>query len=277
MYYPSKWDSELATWVVNELKDNIDLFNDIAYCAEYGVFCNALTDAQTQNITWGYTVSTALTTIMSKWDGEGDLVADPDEVTEFAAYMKLLKTRSFYVDFYFDKKFSITNQQSAYTRTMIYYGYPLAGGCDSGKNKEDTDSDNFKKHVMSDIYGEITKVADPEDSKIINVYYFMTAIIFDVFIDILLRDAYNALGSIFVVYLYLVGNTGSWFLSTFGMIEIIMSIPSAWFLYSCVFQLKYAGRHPPPPLRLPSTAHRLPHTPHATCHMPHATRYTPHA
>jgi len=239
MYYASSWNSTLVQWTINELKDHTDLYNDIAYCVEYGVFCSTLTASQQSNLTWGQSVSAALSTIMDTWDGEGDLNSNPDEVTEFAAYMKPLKTRSFYVDYYFDNGFSISNQKSAYSRSMIYYGYPLAGGCAGGTDKYETDRENFKKYVMSEIYDDITKATDLEEDKDINIYYFMGAILFDVFIDLLLRDGYNAFGSIFVVYLYLVGNTGSWFLATFGMIEIIMSIPTAWFLYSCLFQLKY--------------------------------------
>ena len=89
-------------WVITQLtndfgvfdddsKNNIDLFNEIAYCVEFGVFCDSVASEYTPYLGWGANITAALTEIMSAWDGEGDLVDEVDEVTEFAAYTKLLK------------------------------------------------------------------------------------------------------------------------------------------------------------------------------------------
>ena len=62
---------------------------------------------------------------------------------------------------------------------------------------------------------------------------------FDVFITILANDGMFAALSIAVVYLYMRYMIGSWFLANVGFLEIIMSIPTAWFFAETVFQVDY--------------------------------------
>ena len=73
----------------------------------------------------------------------------------------------------------------------------------------------------------------------INSYYFMTAIIGDVILGIVTKDAMLALFSLVFVFLWLRINTRSWFLSFVGLFEIFFSIPVAWFIFTVVFRIKY--------------------------------------
>ena len=73
----------------------------------------------------------------------------------------------------------------------------------------------------------------------INTYYFMLAIIGDVILDIVKKDAMLALFSFAFIVFWLRINTKSWFLAWVGFFEIFFSIPIAWFLFSVVFRIKY--------------------------------------
>ena len=73
----------------------------------------------------------------------------------------------------------------------------------------------------------------------INSYYFMTAIIGDVILNIVTKDAMLALFSFAFIFFWLRINTRSWFLAFVGLFEIFFSIPIAWFIFTVVFQIKY--------------------------------------
>jgi hypothetical protein len=67
----------------------------------------------------------------------------------------------------------------------------------------------------------------------------VTAIIGDVILGIVTRDAMLALFSFAFIFLWLFINTRSWFLAFVGLLEIMISIPVAWFIFTVVFQIKY--------------------------------------
>lgn len=73
----------------------------------------------------------------------------------------------------------------------------------------------------------------------INSYYFMTAIIGDVILGIVTQDAMLALFSFAFIFLWLCLNTRSWFLAFVGLLQIMFSIPVAWFIFTVVFRIKY--------------------------------------
>ena len=67
----------------------------------------------------------------------------------------------------------------------------------------------------------------------------MAALIFDVFIEILLVDGTLAVASVVMVFAYIWITTGSGFLALVGMSEILFSLPVAWFLLRAIFQVQY--------------------------------------
>lgn len=83
------------------------------------------------------------------------------------------------------------------------------------------------------------KQSDPETHETINSYYFMTAIIGDVILNIVQKDAMLAIFSFAFVFGWIGVNTGSWFLAFVGFFEIFFSIPVAWFLFTVVFRIRY--------------------------------------
>ena len=67
----------------------------------------------------------------------------------------------------------------------------------------------------------------------------MDLLIFDIIVDILVSDGFKAIMSFVSVFIYLRVMIGSWFLASVGMLEIFLSLPLAWFFFSCVMGIKY--------------------------------------
>ena len=73
----------------------------------------------------------------------------------------------------------------------------------------------------------------------LNSYYFMGILIFEVILEIVTRDAMLAIISIVFVFFYIRLQVRSWFLALIGMVEILLSLPVAWFLFSGVFRIEF--------------------------------------
>ena len=71
-----------------------------------------------------------------------------------------------------------------------------------------------------------------------DLYFFASGVLFDRFLEILARDALLAVLSFVFVYLYLQIHTGSFFLASLGMIQVIMPFSMGYFVYRVVFQIK---------------------------------------
>ena len=88
---------------------------------------------------------------------------------------------------------------------------------------------------------DVEKKTKRSFSNYLTVYYFMTALLFDVFLDILLRDAILSIASVFTVFVYIWVSVGSLFLALVGISEILLSLPVAWFFCRVILQIKYFG------------------------------------
>merc|ERR1711988_677467 len=73
----------------------------------------------------------------------------------------------------------------------------------------------------------------------VEVLYFASPFFFDEFIGILLRDVLLAFVAVAFVFFCLWAHTGSFFLATAGMMEILLTIPVAFVLYRVVFGFQY--------------------------------------
>lgn len=190
IYYASAWDSPAASAVIAALKEDGALarFNSVSFCAEYFMGCDMLTEEQVANdVPWAYGISQQISAVTDTWDGVGTLTEDVDGVTEFVAYMNLLLTRAHLVNFYLDNDFSLDNLQTKFTRSITLWGGPLPG-YETMSDQPDKQGDLRKDHIMTEFYDEMTVLSDYEHSDDMNAYYFMGALIEDVFISILLRD-----------------------------------------------------------------------------------------
>lgn len=243
MYYASYWDADKAQSVIDQIGDpkNADIFNELSLCLEYGSYCELvpkglLTD---ENKRWFESLNNNITSILFKLDGKGELKNDNiDQMTLFAAHLLTLNTKRGIADFFYDKNFSVDNPVSMYSRAMINWGGPLnITGAKS--NGDETDQDTLKRYIVGNFLTEMEDIASTNHNPYVNSYYFMGVLILDVLFDITKRDAMLAIFSFAFVFIYVRVAVGSWFLAFIGFLEILLSIPVSWFLFTVVFQIKY--------------------------------------
>lgn len=129
MYYASSWNSTVAKFIIEQLTpENTALYNTIALCIEYNMFCNYLPPNTTQDqLSWATNLNTFMQSIIKYWDGNGELNENFHEVTDFAAHLKDIITKQHYVDFFYDKNFTRDNPVSMYSRLLIFWGSPISG------------------------------------------------------------------------------------------------------------------------------------------------------
>lgn len=241
LYYASYWDNDKAQSVIDQLSnpDNVDIYNDLSLCLEYDSYCELvpeelLTEEYEQ---WFEAVNDNITSILSKVDGNGELNSDNiNQMTLFAAHVMKLDTKRGVFDFFYDKSFSVDNPVSMYSRAMINWGGPLNVTSD---NSDDEDEDILKQYIVDNMLQDMEQISSDNHNSYINSYYFMGVLIADVLLDISKKDAMLALFSFGFVFLYIRVAVGSWFLALIGFMEILMSLPVSWFLFTVVFQIKY--------------------------------------
>ena len=110
---------------------------------------------------------------------------------------------------------------------------------DGGQQSSKKDTELRKKYVLGIHIDAMDKLSDPNNNEYVNSYYFMGSLIFGLVLDIMMKDALRAVASFVLIFTYLRLNLGSWFLSAVGMLEIILSIPLAWFFFTVVLQIEY--------------------------------------
>lgn len=247
MYYASEWNSTIAQSIIEELTpENVKLYNSMSACVEYGVLCQYLPPSITlQNITWARKLNWDVLSLIQHWDGNGSLNDDVNEVTMLAAHLQEVVTKAPFVSFFFDKNFNLTNPVSMYSRSVIYWGSPLKWmeeeeENDSRRKRKPADANSKRREYVRQYHlAEMKKISSPDHNEHVNSLYFMLALFFDVIVDILLSDALKAILSFVLVFAYLRLMVGSWLLACVGMLEIVMSLPLAWFFFANVFGIKY--------------------------------------
>eukprot|EP00960_Hanusia_phi_P024843 731300-Hanusia_phi.AAC.1 len=85
----------------------------------------------------------------------------------------------------------------------------------------------LRRWIIDNHLKEIDKATSSGYSSYMDVFYFMSALIFDVLIRILIVDAMNVIMSILLVFFYIWYMVGSAFLAVIGMVEILLSLPTA--------------------------------------------------
>lgn len=228
IFYASEWNSTVANKVMSELaKDgNVERYDN---------------PTTADDKEWIENMSKDITSISDKWDGEGELNQDMDEVSKFLGTIKQVRVLRSLVQFYLDDKFTQSNPIAMYSRAIVYWGEPLSGSKEIGGNNTDNKSSEKlrNKYISNNLLDKLDEIAKPDNNSEVHTYYFMITLIPDVITKLLLTDGLKAWFSFWAVFFYLRLMIGSWFLATVGMIEIFMSLPLAWFFFSYVLQIKY--------------------------------------
>jgi len=243
MYYASEWDHAMAQMIIDELAnpDNVLKYNFLGLCIEFDVLCPDPAFVDEEDMAWTAALNDNITRIFDTFDGRGELNSDIDQVTLFAAYMMELNTKRGYVNFGYDKNFNITNLKTKYSRGSFFWGGPLGDRNVStyDDEEEDKDEEMLKQYIAKYLLQDMKKIATEDHSPDLNSYFFMGSLILEVIFDIAKRDALLALFSFLFVCIYIRISLGSWFLATVGLLEIGLSIPVSWFLFTVCFRIKY--------------------------------------
>ena len=150
MYYASSWDTEKVDNVIDQLTnpDNVDIYNDLSLCLEYGYYCELVPEGllTNENKLWFLAVNNNITSILSKFDGKGELNSNNiDQMTLFAMHLMKLNAKRGIVDFYFDKNFTAENPVSMYSRAIISWGGPLNVTSGNLDNDDESNRDILKQ------------------------------------------------------------------------------------------------------------------------------------
>jgi len=255
MYYSNTtWDSILIQESLNELKNHperMELLTSTILCVNNQTACKL--EGTEEEIQWAEKLSFRLIRITLKWDGEGGLVNNITEATEFASYLLKIPALKGFIDFSYDQEFSVENPISMYSRAIILWGAPLNLTTSqdnfeasltlkdniASRERKKIDDAALKNYILENFLEKMDQLAEEDKNPEINSYYFMGALIFDVLIQIVSQDATLAFFSLCFVFVWIRINVGSWFLASVGLLEIFFSVPVAWFFFTVICQIKY--------------------------------------
>jgi hypothetical protein len=134
-FYASSWNSTTAQDIMSELTlDNVKLYNSVAACVEFNILCQYIISRVKQaDINWAKGMNQRINGMIRYWDGEGELNGNPDQVSLLLAHIKQLDTKAPYVNFFVDGNFTIDNPNTMFSRSIVYWGSPLANSDDSSR------------------------------------------------------------------------------------------------------------------------------------------------
>lgn len=213
-----------------DLKDTSFFSPKLAQCLA-GNSANGLTVSQTAKQVFRamFPLTFALQT------PRGSQLQNVDKTLKLAANMKNVGLYAPYVDFYFDKSFSVANPVSKYSRGTITFGMPLPGY----KNKDEKRTEQrekFRDWFRKEFNDYLKETKGDGD---VEFLFFATPLISDEFISILLADVTKVFVSLALVFLWIWLQTNSSIIAIAGITEIILSIPLAFFFYYTIFGFKY--------------------------------------
>jgi hypothetical protein len=250
LFYASEWDRAAVERVKSNLTTTAEFatFNTVALCfaidgAEEFPYCQRKRAGMAES-SWDLqkAIGSDLNAITDAWDGQAEVVANGntqagiDEMLQFVLLCKKLPLYGYKVDYYFDKDFSATNLKSRYTRSVGFFGTPLEGYVDEN-DREDEQKKKLATWFKDECYADLLAAGDGE----LKVLLLFIAIIFEVIFDTIIADMMLSFAAILMVWSFLWLQTGSCFIATMGMVEIMLSLPCAYFFYRCIFQIKFFG------------------------------------
>jgi len=200
------------------------------------IFQQAVAALNPQPATMSVTVAKKMfPLVQSLGNPRGSAMQDVPATLKLAAYMKQVSFYAPYVDYYFDNGFSLTRPVSKHSRGMIRFGQPLAGYKNRDDQPEDQDKE-FRTWFRDEFNDYLKKTKDVGE---IEVLFFATPLIRDEFISIILMDMLKVFVSITFVFVWIWLQTQSIIIAVAGIIEIMLSLPLAFFFYYTVFGFKY--------------------------------------
>ena len=174
------------------------------------------------------------------------------EQRELGPVLRLMAENLYLSGFYLSKEFSRDNLRSSYVRSMIPLGAPLHGYERPGsKRKEQAQTvyQSFIKSVETELHPHLgLKKSFMRPARMreglapngdVEVVYWSDGTERIEMNELSQQDFLWAILSMLCVAIYMVLHTRSVFISVVGMLEIILSIPLAFFVYRLVFQIRF--------------------------------------
>ena len=128
---------------------------------------------------------------------------------------------------------------SKYTRSLLYFGWPLKG-YKSTENKDHEQRKMLDK-VIADLYTERLDEIYKDKLGDVNFYYFNLALMTKAIESQVIYDMALAIASFIFVFAFMLLQTGSLWITSWGIFSIISSFNIANFIYRVVFDYKYIG------------------------------------
>lgn len=128
MYFASEWDSQKVETILEQLKDpeKLETFNNLALCYTQSLYCELVPNTTSQtDIIWAVELGSNITDVTDSWDMKGELVENYTQATELASYLLQVDIFKGFIDFGYDKGFSVDNPVSQFSRGIIFWGGPL--------------------------------------------------------------------------------------------------------------------------------------------------------
>lgn len=164
---------------------------------------------------------------------EAQMQAQADTIAEAVASVKGLRS------LFFDSDLSPSNKRSKYMRCMFGMGSPLAGF----RNAKDREADQDLKYDDSVAYIRETVnkkwFTQSAEERPLRPLVFGSRILQQQFAEVSVTDMVWAAGSVVFVYAYLFFHTGSIFVASLELLQILCSMPLAILVYKLVYGIDF--------------------------------------
>ncbi|KAA0146198.1 hypothetical protein FNF31_07845 [Cafeteria roenbergensis] len=164
---------------------------------------------------------------------EAQMEAQADTIAEAVAAVKGLRS------LFFDSDLSASNKRSKYMRCMFGMGAPLPGF----RNAKDREADQDLKFddAVSHIRETVNKkwFTQSAEERPLRPLVFGSRILQQQFAEVSVTDMVWAAGSVVFVYAYLFFHTGSIFVASLELLQILCSMPLAILVYKLVYGIDF--------------------------------------
>ena len=240
LFYESQGENVFTKENLLKIKENEDsLFNDPKYQNEL---------CQTETIGLSQRCKRPLSIIRffdGSYKGIDATFEDPyfNNIASVLTRAKNVTLTSAILNFHIGKDAVIDKARSIvaskYTRSLLYFGWPMKGY----KSTEIRDHEQKEKlnKAISDLYSESLDEIYKDKLGDMNFYYFCYPLMRKAMESQVIYDMALAIASFIFIFLFMLIQTGSIWITSWGIFSIISSFNIANFIYRVFFDYKYFG------------------------------------
>ena len=128
---------------------------------------------------------------------------------------------------------------SKYTRSLLYFGWPMKGYAST--EQKDHEQKEKIDEIIVDVFSEWMNDIYKYKLGDMNVYYFNAALLKKSTESQIIYDMGLAIASFVFIFAFMLVQTGSFWITSWGIFSIMSSFNIANFVYRVVFDYKYIG------------------------------------